>query len=143
MKRFLAFVLVLVVAIGAMGYWRGWFNVSKEPGKLEVHVDQDKFNQDKETFNKTVREKTQAFKDQVANLWTKSEGLTGDDKARAQKELGELKQKHERLEQQLKELESAGQDKYVTLKQDLSKSLEEVEVKIEEWRKKLEKEKGK
>jgi hypothetical protein len=32
--------------------------------------------------------------------------------AHAQKELGELKNKHDRLEQQIKELEDAGQDRF-------------------------------
>jgi TolA-binding protein len=142
MKKFLVLVLVLVVAIGAFGYWRGWYSLTKE-GKVAVEVDPAKFKQDKEAFGKTVGEKAKAMKEQVASLWTKSEQLTGDDKAHAQKELGELKKKHDRLEQQIKELEAAGQDGFESIKQDLAKSLEEVEKKTAEWTKKLEKEKNK
>ena len=142
MKKLLVVVLVLVVAVGALGYWRGWFSVTKE-GKVDVQVDPAKFKQDKEAFSKTVGEKAKAMKDQVASLWKKSEGLTGDDKAHAQKELGELEKKHDRLEQQIKELEDAGQDRFESIKQDLSKTLEEVEKKIEELTKKLEKGKDK
>lgn len=142
MKRFVVFVLVLVVVIGALSYWRGWFSVTKE-GKVDVQVDRAKFNQDKEAFGKTVGAKAKAMKEQVASLMKKSEGLTGDDKAHTQKELGELKSKHDRLEQQIKELEDAGHDRFESIKQDLSKSLEEVEKKIEELTKKLDKGKDK
>jgi DNA anti-recombination protein RmuC len=137
MKRLLILVLVLVVAVGALGYWRGWFRVTPE-GKGDVQVDRAKFKQDKEAFSKTVGEKARALKSNVASLWKKAEGLTGDDKVQRKKELAELEQKHERLEKQLKELEEAGEDKFEGLKQDLSKSLEEVEKKIEELTKKLE-----
>ena len=51
--------------------------------------------------------------------------------------------KHDRLEQQFKEIEDAGQGRFESIKQDLSKSLEEVEKKIEELTKKLEKGKEK
>jgi len=142
MKKLLVVVLVLLVGGAALGYWRGWFSVTKE-GKVDVQVDSAKFKQDKEAFSKTAGEKAKALKDQVASLWKKSEGLTGDDKAHAEKELAELEKKHERLEKQLKELEGTGQDKFESIKQDLSKSLDEVEKKIEELTKKLEKGKDK
>jgi len=116
--------------------------VTKE-GKVDVQVDSAKFKQDKEAFSKSAGEKAKALKDQVSSLWKKSEGLTGDDKAHAEKELAELEKKHERLEKQLKELEGTGQDKFESIKQDLSKSLDEVEKKIEELTKKLEKGKDK
>lgn len=138
MKRLLAFVLVLVVAGAALGYWRGWFSVNKE-GKGEVQVDPGKFQKDRAAFSKTVGEKAKAFKEQVAGLWKKSKELAGDDKAHVEKELAELGKKHERIEKQLKDLEETGQDKFEGLKQDLSKSLEEVEHKIGELSKKLEK----
>jgi chromosome segregation ATPase len=142
MKNVLVFVLVVVVAVGALGYWRGWFTVTKE-GKVDVQVDPTKFKQDKEAFSKSVGEKTKAAKDQIAGLWKKSEGLKGDDKARAEKELAELEKKHERLEKQLKEFEDAGQGRFESIRQDLSKNLEEVERKIDELTKKLEKGKDK
>jgi predicted transcriptional regulator len=142
MKKLLVVVLVLVVAVGALGYWRGWFTVTKD-GKVDVQVDPAKFKQDREAFSKTVGEKTKSMKDQVASLWKKTEGLTGDDKTQAQKELDELIKKHDRLEQQLKELEVAGHDRFESIKQDLSKTLEEVEKKTEELAKRLAKGKDK
>jgi hypothetical protein len=140
MKNLLIVVLVLLVAAGALGYWQGWFSVNKE-GKVDV--DPAKFKEDKAAFSKTVGEKSRALKDQVASLWKKTEGLTGDDKAHAQKELAELEKKHERLEKQLKELDDAGQDRFESIKKDLSKTLEEVDKKIEDLTKKLDKGKDK
>jgi len=142
MKKLLVVVLLLVVAVGALGYWQGWFSLTKE-GKVDVQVDSAKFKQDKEAFSKTVGEKVKATKDQIANLWNKAEGLTGDEKAHAQKKLGELEKKHDRLEQQIKELDDAGQGRFESIRQDLSNTLEEVEKKIEELKKKVEKGKDK
>lgn len=140
MKRVLVIALVLLVAVLALGYFQGWFSVSREGG---VQVNAEKFKQDKAAFSKTVGEKTKALRDKVAKLWKSSEGLTGDEQAQAKKELGELEKKHDRLEQQIQELEQAGQDRFGTLKEDLSKSLDEVEQKIGELTKKLEKGKEK
>lgn len=142
MKKFFLVLLILVVTAGAVGYWRGWFNVTTD-GKVGVQVDSAKFKQDKDAFSKTVGEKAKAIKDQVASLWKTSEGLAGDERAQAQKELGELNKKHERLEQQIKELEGAGQERFDSIKQDLTKALEEVERKIQELTTKLEKTKAK
>jgi hypothetical protein len=139
MKKLLIFVLVLAVAVGVLGYWRGWFNVSREG----VQVDAEKFKKDREDFSKTVSEKAKVVKNKFANLWKKSEGLKGDEKVQAEKELAELEKKHERLVLQLKELEDAGQDRFESIKQDLSKNLDEVERKMQDLTKKLEKGKDK
>ena len=138
MKKVLVVVLVLLVGVAALGYWRGWFSVTKE-GTVDVQGDPAKFKQDKETFSKSVGENTEALKAKIASLGKNTEGLTDDDK----KALAELKKKHERLEIQLKELDQAGPEKFESLKQDLSKTLKEVEQKIEELTQKLAKGKEK
>jgi TolA-binding protein len=137
MRKLLSVVLVLIVAVGALGYWRGWFGLTKE-NKVEVQVDPAKFKQDKEAFSKTVGQKAKATKDQIARLWKKAEGLSADEGARAQEQLRELEKKHDRLTEQIKELDDAGQGRFESIRQDLSKTLEEVEKKIEELTKKLE-----
>ncbi|OWK39798.1 hypothetical protein [Fimbriiglobus ruber] len=136
MKKILIVVLVLLVGVAALGYWRGWYSVTKG-GDTDVRVVPAKFEQDREAFGQSVGEKTKALKDRIAGLWTKVEGRSGDEKARAKKELVELEQKHERLEKQLQELQSADADKYETLKRDLERTIEEVEVKIDEQTQKL------
>jgi TolA-binding protein len=143
MKRFLVFVLVLVVAVGALAYWRGWFIFTREEGKVDVQVDTAKFERDREAFGKDVGAKARAAKDQIASLWKKTEGLTGDEKAQTQTDLAELEKRHARLEQQIKELDDAGQGRFESIRQDLAKNLAEVERKIEELTKKLEKGKDK
>jgi chromosome segregation ATPase len=142
MRNLLIFVVVLAIAVGALGYWRGWFSVTND-GKVDVQVNPSKFKQDKDDFSKTIGEKAKEAKAKLANLWKKTEGLKGDDKAQAEKELSDLEKKHDRLEKQIKDLEDSGQDKFESIKQDLSKSLDEVEKKIEELSKKLEKGKDK
>jgi chromosome segregation ATPase len=136
MKKLLIVGLALVVGVAALGYWRGWFRVTGG-GDAEVQVDHAQFERDKNAFGTTVGEKTRALKGRITGLWTKAEGLTGDEKARAKKELGELEQKHERLEKQLKELEEAGADEFESVKRDLLASLAEVEKKIEELTQRL------
>jgi chromosome segregation ATPase len=139
MKKLLAFVLVLIVAVAALGYWRGWFSLSNQG----VQTDAEKFKQDKEAFGKSAGEKATALKDKVAGLWKKTDGLMGDDKAQAEKELAELEKKHERLEKQLKELADARQDGFASIRQDITRALEDVDQKIAELTKRLEKAKGK
>ena len=51
--------------------------------------------------------------------------------------------KAEMIEQQMKELNDAGQDRFASLKEDLTKSLHEVDSKIQEMSKKLDKGKDK
>jgi hypothetical protein len=84
MKKLLVVVLVLVVGVGALGYWQGWFSVTKG-GKVDVQVDPAKLKQDKAAFSKTVGEQSKPLKDKVAGLWKKTEGLKDDDKAHAEK----------------------------------------------------------
>jgi hypothetical protein len=47
------------------------------------------------------------------------------------------------IEHQFGELENSGQGKFESIQQDLTKDLEEVEMRIEEWTKKLDKGKEK
>jgi chromosome segregation ATPase len=142
MRNVLIFIVVVIVAVGALGYWRGWFSVAKE-GNVDVQVDSSKFKQDRDAFGKSVGEKAKEMKDQIASLSKKSQALTGDEKTQAEKELAELEKKHDRLQKQIKELGDTGEDKFEGIKQDLSKNLEEVEKKIEKLTKKLEKGKDK
>lgn len=134
MRNFLVVVLFLAVVAGAIGLWRGWFSLSKD-GKVDVQGNPTKFQEDRKAFSKSVSEKATAVKHQVQSLWEKSDKLSVADK----KELDDLKVKHERLEQQIKTLNDAGEDKFDSIKQDLTKDLDDVEKRIEELTKKVEK----
>ena len=142
MKKLLLVVLVLLVGVAALGYWRGWFSLNKN-SNTEVQVDSSKFQHDKDAFISSVGEKTKALKGRIAGLGTKTDGLAGDEKTQVKKELAELETKHKRLENQLKELQEASSDRFESIKQDLSKALEDVEKKIEELTQKLTKGKDK
>lgn len=139
MKRLLIFIVVVLVAVGALGYYRGWFTVDKEAH--QVHVDADKFKKDRDEFTKAVSERAKKMKDAVAGLWSKSKGLTDADKTGAEKELKALEEKHDRIEQQLKELERTGEQNFQGLQEDLNKALTDIETRIGDLTKKLHKEK--
>jgi hypothetical protein len=139
MKKVLIGVLVLLVAVAALAYWQGWFNVNRQG----VQVDAEKFKKDKEAFSKTVGEQAKAMKEKFAGLWEKSKGLAGDDRVHAEKELKDLETRHERLETQIRNLDDASEAKFEGVKQELTESLAEVDRKIEALTKKLEKSKEK
>lgn len=134
MKRLLVFIVIVLIGVGILGYSRGWFDVTKEGN---VSVDRDKFEKDKTAFNQMVSEKAKAVKETLGNLWKKT-GASAD-KTGVEKELKELETKHNRLEAQLKDLQEAGEQRFETLKADLTKELEEVERRTAELTKKLEK----
>jgi hypothetical protein len=143
MKKLLVVVIVLLVSVGALGYWQGWFGVTKEDGKLKVKVDPEKFKADRAAWSKAVGEKAKSLKDKVAGLRKQTEGLTGDAKARAEKELQELISEHDQLDKQIKELKEAGDKIPEEVIVNLTRALEDLETKIEGLTKKLGKEKDK
>jgi len=135
MKKLVIFLLVVVVVVGGVGYWRGWFGVDPNAG---LKGNPEKFKKDRDELSKTFSAKAKAMKESLAKLLKKSEGLLGEEKTSAKKELQELEAKHEKLVSQIKELEEAGEDKFADIKQDLAKKLEDVEKKMDTLTKKLE-----
>ena len=63
MKRSITFVLMFLVCVAALGFYRGWFTLSSKPeegsNKVDVNLtmDRGKMEQDAET----VKEKTTEF----------------------------------------------------------------------------------
>ena len=72
MKRSFAFLLVFIVCVAAVGFYRGWFTLSSKPeagsNKVDVNLtmDRDKMKQDAET----VKEKTTEFVGKVKETVT-------------------------------------------------------------------------
>ena len=70
MNRFISVVLILIILVACVGFFRGWFSMTtnNEPltEKLDVHfqVDRDKMKQDANA----VEEKTEANWEEVATL---------------------------------------------------------------------------
>jgi hypothetical protein len=137
MKNLIVFIVLVLVAVGVVGYWRGWFKVQTEDGKVSLAVDKEKFRLDKDKFMTKAQEETRSIKESLSHLFTKSENLPVDEKNQVQKELTELKKKHERLEEQLRELQQAGQDRFPTLRDDVRKQLDETDRRISELKNKL------
>ncbi len=142
MKKLLIAIVALIVLVGGIGLWRGWFTLTKE-GKVNVHVDPVKFKQDRDALSKTIGEKAKTMKTRIANLVKKSEGLKGEEKTRVEQQLAELQKKHDLLEKQLTEIAASGQDTFGVLERELTANHDEVEKLIEEVTKKLEKGKDK
>src|SRR5262249_48609368 len=128
-KSFALFLVVLVVAIVALGYWRGWFDVGgkQEEGKVhaDLNVNVNKFKQDKDAFKKLLGEKTKALKDKLAGLKNKAKDLTGEAKAKAEKEIDALSKRHEAMEKKMSEVEESTEEKFTDLKNSLKSEVEE------------------
>ena len=69
MKGFLLALVVIVIAIGALGLWRGWFEVGGKKGEGKVqaslNVDVNKFKEDKDRFKKALSERSKSLKDKL------------------------------------------------------------------------------
>ncbi len=65
MRKFLGTALVLVVIIGAVGLFRGWFQITtnseSERTKIEMTIDREKLKQDTDRLKGSVQE----FSDKV------------------------------------------------------------------------------
>jgi hypothetical protein len=138
MKKLLIFVLVVLVAVGAVGYWRGWFSV----GDGKVKTDPEKFKKDRAA----LVEKAKKAGSKIAGLFKKKEGMAADEKAKREKELAELdalKKEHDQLEAKLKAAEEAGEEKFSSEIEALTKALEDIDKKMDDLTSKLEKPKDK
>jgi hypothetical protein len=129
MKKFLAVLVVLAIAVVAVGFWRGWFTLETNKEGDKTHVDltvnKDKFKKDKETLKEQAAAKSKAMKEKLAELREKSKGQSGEEKAETDKEIKELEKKHLSLETDLKKLEDAGEDKFEDLKKSIHGAIED------------------
>jgi hypothetical protein len=129
MKKLLAMIVVLVIAVVAVAFWRGWFTfeTAKDDGKVHVDltVDKEKFKQDKEKLKERATEKSKAMKEKLAGLREKANGLSAEEKAKADKELEELSRKHQAPEAKIKDLDEAGAEKFDELKKSIAGAIDE------------------
>jgi hypothetical protein len=128
-KTFAILIVLLVVALVGLGFWRGWFDVGskKEDGKVhaDLNLNVNKLKADKDAFKKLLGEKSKALKDKLASLKSKSRELVGEAKAKAEKEIEALTQKHESMEKKMTEVEESTEEKFTALKSSLKGELEE------------------
>jgi hypothetical protein len=129
MGRILALVLILLIAVGVVGFWRGWFEFQTNKAVGKVHADfsvnKEKFQQDKEILKKKIAEKSKALKDKLASMRGKATDLSGEAKANADREIEELAKKQENLDAKLNDVDEATEEKLESLKQGLTNSLED------------------
>jgi chromosome segregation ATPase len=126
MKNLFGLIVVLVVLIVAVGFWRGWFEVNsqkEENGNVRanLNVDMNKFEQDKLSFKKLLAEKSSALKRKLQDLQEKHKGTTGAAKAKLDQEIEVLKKKNEKLEEKLKAVEQSGKEKFDEIKKSFQK----------------------
>jgi hypothetical protein len=128
MKNFLFTVVAIAIVVAAFGYWRGWFEFGtrKDQGGVDanVHVNVNKFKQDKENFKKYLAEKSRAMKEKLAALKDKSKGLSGDAKAKADKEIDALTKKHTDLEAKAKQVDDTAEEHLEGLMKSVKSELE-------------------
>jgi hypothetical protein len=122
MKKLLAFLVLVALVVGGVGYWRGWF----EFNKTDVTVNKEKFKEDKAAFLKTAGAKLKAMKEKLEGMRSKSKDLTGEDKAKADREIRELEEKHGTLDTKLKDADKAADEAFEGVKADLNKALDEL-----------------
>jgi hypothetical protein len=128
MKKLLVFLLVVVVAAGGVAYWRGWisFGKDKDDGKPGIHVEKEKFKKDKDAFKQAASKKLSALKDMLTRKKNESKDLTGEAKAKKQKEIDDLEKKHKELDTKVNSLDDVKEDDFDKVKGDLNKDLDDV-----------------
>ncbi len=69
MSRIITLLVLLIVLIAGVGYYRGWFTVSTDKGSghtdVTVTVDKDKIKQDEQKAKDKAKELEQKAKDKV------------------------------------------------------------------------------
>jgi preprotein translocase subunit SecF len=70
MKRFLVAVLLVLIAVGGMGYYLGWFNFGSDhtsgTDKITFTVDENKIKEDEQKAKDKVHDLGQKAKNAVA-----------------------------------------------------------------------------
>jgi hypothetical protein len=60
MKRWVFAIILVIAGIAALGYWQGWYTFSKTGDEhkdiIEINVNRDKIQEDKEKAKKKVEE---------------------------------------------------------------------------------------
>jgi hypothetical protein len=128
MKGLLVALVVVVVAVCALGFWQGWFEVGgrKDEGKAQasLKVDLKKFKEDKDHFKRALGDKAKSMKEKLVGLKDKAKHATGEAKAAVEKEIASLTKKHESIESKMKEVEDSTDQNFEGLKKSLAEYVE-------------------
>jgi chromosome segregation ATPase len=122
MKKLLVFLLVLAVAVGGVGYWRGWYTF----GKGHPSVNREKFKQDRDTFKQAAGKKLHSLKDLLTRKKSEAKNLTGEAKAKKEKESADLEEQYKQLSAKINSLDEVTEDKLDSVEKDLNKDLDDL-----------------
>jgi hypothetical protein len=153
MRAFIVILLLLAVGIGITGFARGWFSFSSSPNEekrdLTVSVDQAKMKKDRDAFLALFHKKTDAsatvegktdraeFQKQAETRLTAMDRKLDDMRVKAKtagsgtkdamnKEIGDLNQRTDAAREELKELRSASQEQYDSVRTRVEAALTEL-----------------
>ncbi len=126
MNKLILLVILLLVAVGVLGYTQGWFNLAKDDkGQVKgISFDMEKFTKDKEAAKQYLANKKKAAADKLADLRAKHKEAKGDDKAKLDKEISELTKTIDDLEKSEKELDEKDEAKLEALHKKITEMLQ-------------------
>jgi hypothetical protein len=131
MKSIFALILVLVVAVSVLAYFRGWieFGTQNEEGttRASVTVHTDVFTQDKERLKKLATDKLHELQQELTSTEEDAKHLTGEAKAKAETKIQDLTNKTKKLESKVKTIEQASEDKLPSAQQEFEEAVQELE----------------
>jgi formylmethanofuran dehydrogenase subunit E-like metal-binding protein len=131
--KFLGFLFLVVLAVGAWGYSQDWFEFSKSEaqGKTRygVDVDENKITHDIDAVSKWARERLNDLDRQIDELRHKASKASPENKPAIEQEIRELEQKKGAASQELHELEKGTEAEQKESARKLQQTLREEEAK--------------
>jgi hypothetical protein len=131
LARILGLLVLLLLAVGIVGYQRGWFEFGAEntdgTSRAAVTLRKDKFKEDKEKLRQFASDKLAAVQEKLNSTRARSKDLTGAAKVKADKEIEDLTTKKKELETKVKAIEQVTEDKIDSVQKDFEDALKELE----------------
>jgi hypothetical protein len=119
MNKVIVVVIVLLIAVGVLGYTQGWFG--------SKGFDKEKFKKDRDKAQKVLVDKTKAAEKKIKDLTAKHTEAKDDDKAKLQKEIDELTKTVDEMKKRHDELDEKDEAKLEALQKKVQEILDEHE----------------
>lgn len=115
MLKFLGFILVLALLVGAWGYHRGWFSISETnvngSEQVTFGLDKEKLKQDLHGAHSALDAKLRDFEAQLAKLKERAKVASGDQKVALDRQVQGFERDRDQISNKLTDLKSATGDK--------------------------------
>jgi len=135
MLRFLGFIVVLALLIGAFGYGRGWFTVDKErtgdDTKVTFGLDREKLEDDLRIAKAKVDSKQRSIDEKMLRLRERASRATAETKVAIDDELKELDLERQEIARKLDSMKTTTGDKLRELKDEIVAALDRVEDRLD------------